>query len=212
MPNVAGLYASLRVAIGRGTANDAVLPEWCQEAISELETDTTFKWMEKSATIASVAGPSGNVLALPSARVKAVDFIKPVTLGTGGQINYGQEILGVGAHDFLSVDAGSAPSAFYLDGVSNLVLDAIPSPPASFLVRYWEYTEWPADTSQTPPILARHYSGVKALIMKTVARNLRDERLAAVWAAQGEGAKLSMWIADGQTEFKHRRLMAQNRN
>lgn len=208
---VATFYDSLRIAIGRGTANDAVLPEWCQEAISELETDATFKWMEKTVSISSVAGPGGNVLALPSVRVKAIDYVKSVTTSTGGQINYGDEILGVGAHDFLSVDAGGSPSAFYLDGVSNLVLDAIPSPPATYLVRYWEYTQWPTDTSQTPAILARHYAGLKALVMKTVARNLRDERLAAVWAAAGEGAKLAMWMADGQTEYKHRRFMAQNR-
>lgn len=212
MPTVSAMYAALRVALGRGTANDANLPEWAAEAINEIETENTFAWMRKTSTLTATTGLNGNRLALPSARVKGVDWARTGTPeGTNGAIVYDPNLVGVTPLDFSAVDEGLAPGGFYLDGVTHMVLDSIPAASLAVQVAYWEYTEWPAslvDTS-TPAILARHYAGFKACVMMTAARNLRDSRIAEVWGATASQAKIAMWMADGQFESKHRRAMAQ---
>lgn len=211
--NITALYASLRTTIGRGTSVDTSLPEWCQEAINDLETSATYKWMEKSATLTVNPGANTNVIALPSVRVKAVDFARwGKAEGSNGAIVYGLPLAGVTAFDFSSVDEGTTAGGFYLDGVSNLVIDGIPAATSHLNVHYWEYTEWPTDPSQTPAILARHFAGVKAIVMNTAARSLRDERLASVWQSTSARAEQAMWLSDGidgQIGMKHRRAMAQ---
>jgi len=212
MPNVSALYAAMRTALGRGTANDANLPEWAAEAINEIETEATFAWMRKTATLTANTGLDGNRLALPNTRVKAIDWARTGTPeGTNGAILYDTALVGVTPLEFGSVGEGVAPEGFYLDGVTYLVLDAIPASALAVQLSYWEYTEWPAslaDTS-TPPVLARHYAGFKAAAMMVAARNLRDDRLAQVWNSAASQAKIAMWMADGQFEFKHRRGLAQ---
>lgn len=209
---ISQLYADLRTAIGRGASVDANLPGWCQEAISELERDALYKWMEKTATITANPGANGNILTIPNVQIAAVDFVRKINgQGTYGAA-YGTPLVPGAAIDILSVDEGMDPQGFYFDGVSNIILDAIPGTATNFQVRYWEYTQWPADTAQTPPILARHYAGTKAIAMMSAARNLRDARLAEVWNVAFTGAKQGMWIADGidgRSGMKHRRGMAQ---
>lgn len=210
MPNIAALYADLRTSIGRGTANDAVLPTWCQETLNEIETDTTLQWMRKTGTFSLAPAADGNRFALPSMRVKAVDWVRPGTpQGANGAIVYGDPLVGVNPYDFSSVDEGVDPTGFYVEGVSFLVTDAIPSTATSVYMAYYEFSEWPEDTSQTPAVLARHYAGFKALAMMTAARNLRDQRLAEVWTGTAEKARQAIWLADGELQFKHRRGMAQ---
>lgn len=210
MPNINAFYADLRTSIGRGTANDAVLPGWAAEALNELETESTFQWMRKTGTFSLTPALNGNRFALPTNRVKAIDWVKPGTpSGANGAISYGTPLVGVNAFDFASVDEGTDPSGFYVDGVSYLVTDALPAAATSVYMAYWEFTEWPADTAQTPAVLARHYAGFKALAMITVARSLRDDRLAQIWGPAAERAKVAMWMADGELQFKHRRGMAQ---
>lgn len=206
------LYADLRTAIGRGSSVDANLPGWCQEAISELERDAFYKWMEKTATVSASPGPAGNILSIPNVQIAAVDFVRTVrSQGTNGS-NYGPALAPCTAFDILSVDEGMDAQGFYFDGVSNIVLDAIPGAATDFQIRYWEYTQWPTDVGETPPILARHYAGTKAIAMMAAARNLRDARLAEVWNVAFTSAKQGMWIADGidgRSGMKHRRGMAQ---
>lgn len=211
--NISQLYSALRIAIGRGTSVDTQLQGWCAEAINELETEATYKWMEKEAVLSVSPGLNTNVIALPSTRVKSISFIRGQTLnGVNGAKNYGQPLTGTDPFNFLSVDEGTAPGAFYIRGVSDLVLDGIPAATSSLWMVYHEYTEWPDDEDATPAILARHYAGVKALAMSTAAKNLRDARLAEVWSVTAERAKGSMWIADGidgKVAYTHQRGMAQ---
>lgn len=211
--NVTQLYASLLTSIGRGSSVTANLPEWCQEAVNDLESAATYKWMERYYTGTANPGLDGNVIPLPNVRAKAIDFVRPVTFNnTTGAIQYGLPLAGVTAHEFASVDAGYPAGGFYLSGVSDVVLDGLPPSPTSYEVCYWEYTEWPTDGSETPAILARHFAATKALVMACAARNLRDERLAQVWQGTATRAEQALWLSDGidgQVGMKHRRGMRQ---
>lgn len=206
---IATFYADLRTAIGRGSSIDASLPGWCQEAINFLENQHTYQWMKKTNLFPLVPGATSNTIALGTSRIKAVDWVKFGKVdGTGSQTQttFGDTLKLVDPQRITSFDSGYA-GAYYFDGVDTIVLDARPQEAASLYLRYFEFTAWPTDTSQTPPVLARHYHGFKAHTMMTIAANLRDDRLGQIWTGVSQQGLQAMLAADAEMEWHAQRQL-----
>lgn len=205
--NIAAFYDDLRADIGRGASIDSRLPAWCQAALNLLENEYTFQWMRKTTLFPLTVGANSNRVALGTTAIKAIDWVKYGEVqGTGAQALtvFSDRLVGVSPEQIISLDNGTA-SAFYLDGVSTLVLDALPQKAASLYVHYFEYSAWPTDTSQTPIVLARHYAGFKAHTMMTIAASLRDATMGQIWTGMAQVGKQAMLAADAQMEWKNRR-------
>lgn len=204
---ITAFYDDVRVAIGRGTANDTAFPGWAQEAISLIENEHTYQWMKQTLLFALVAAPDSNQIDLGMSNIKAIDWVKFGTVAGSGATaitTLGNALVGVDPFQITSFDNGYA-NAFYLSGVSTLVLDALPQEASSLYVAGHFFTQWPTDTSQTPPILMRHYQAFKAIFLMIAAANLRDDRLGGIWTQLGTGGKQAMLTADAELEWRPRR-------
>lgn len=204
---IATFYNDVRTAIGRGAANDAFFPAWCQEAISLLENEHTYRWMRHLHSYPLVAAAASNVIALGVTTIKAVDWARfSVITGAGATATttYGDLLTQVEPDKFQSVDNGYA-QGYYFDGVSTIVLDSLIQEAATLEVWSFDYTQWPSDTAQTPPVLARHYQGFKSHFMMIAAGNLRDAALGQIWAGASQRGVQAMIAADGVMEWQGRR-------
>jgi len=185
MRTVGDLYADLRTAIGRGSANDAVLPTWVQEAINQLENEHDWKWMERALSFDLVPGLESNRVPLGVATLKGIDWVKyGQTNGVGSSqtTTYSDTLIEVDPYAIVSIDYGTA-GAYYVDGIDAIVLDAKPAQAAKLFVAGTFFTDWSEyDETDIPPVLARHYAAFKACCMMTAAANLRDDRLVAIWS------------------------------
>lgn len=217
--NITSFYADVRNAIGRGPALDAVLPGWAAETLSDLENGHTFVWQRRAVSFPLVAGANSNVVALAAPLLKAINWVKfGITQGVGSQQTtlYGKPLAFVDPAQIVSIDLGYA-TACYLDGLGNLVLDALPQEACTLFVDHWVYTDWagldPDDDDDTPPILVRHYAAFKAAFMMTAAANLRDgERLGAIWSGLNDRRYAAMIAADTDLEWKGRKQLRMGYN
>lgn len=203
-------YTDVRTAIGRGAANDAVLPSWAQEAINNLENMRSFQWMYRTVEFPLTPGADSNRVTLTGARLKALDWVKFVERqGVAGQMQtlYGAPLRIVDPYAIMSIDNGQAGAA-YLEGEDVVVLDALPQQLGTLAVHGAYFTDWAAiDPDTTPTILGRHYSGFKAFFMRTAAVNLRDDRLLQLWTNEATTAVSAMINADTALEFAAKRKL-----
>lgn len=204
---IATFYNDVRTAIGRGAANDASFPGWAQEAISLIENSHTFTWMQQTNRFPVVPGIGSSALVLDP-RIKAIKWAKfgdVTNTGTATeQIVFHEELTQVTDVDITSYDNGE-PTAFYWDGVSGIIMDALVQVPATLFVRFDLFTQWPTDTSKTPSVLMRHYQAFKAIFMMIAATNLRDVTLNSIWAGAGQTALQTLIASDTETQWSGRR-------
>lgn len=204
---IATFYNDVRTAIGRGAANDAAFPGWAQEAISLIENSRTFTWMQMTQRFPLVVDPLANKVVI-GANVKSVDWARfgDITnaLASNETIVFHEMLRMVGDSDIVSYDSGE-PGAFYWDGVDSIIMDAKVQVAITLFVRFNAFTQWPTDTSKTPPVLARHYQVFKSIFMMVAATNLRDQTLNSIWAGAGQSALQTLVAADTEAQWLGRR-------
>lgn len=209
MRTKAQFEADIRAAIGRGTANDALLPVWIEEALNELENDHTWMWQRVEDDVAVTPGVNSNVVTLPWA-VKAFKSIRfGVTEGSGAQLvtRYGTELVEVDPRQLVSIVPGYG-GYYYMRDATTLVMDGRPTEAATLYVSGWVFSDWSSyDADDTPPVLARAYAGFKAYVMMVAAANLRSPELAQIWSGLRDRRLASMQAADIDFEWKGRRKL-----
>lgn len=207
MRTKAQFTADIRAAIGRGPANDTLLPVWIQETLNSLENRNTYQWMRQVDDFAIVPGATANEVVLPWTTIKKMRMVRfGLTDGAGSGLSniYGPALRQVDPKQLSSVVPGYG-GYYYFSGVDRIVMDGRPQEASTLFVAAWVYTDWSdyAD-GDTPPILARHYAGFKAACMMTAAANLRDATLAQIWTGIRDREEPAMISADTELQWGDR--------
>lgn len=175
-------YPKVARALGRGASLDARIPDWTASAAEFLEQNYSFQYMKKTGQISvdHLAATPWQI-DFPSVRTKSIDMLRPMWSYPGGFERYGAPLKPVDQVRVSGLDGGQ-PSGYWLDGETYICLDVVPQEDYTFQITYYEYTDWPTDTSATPRLLAKYQSLLKAQTVLVAAAELRDTRLNEIFS------------------------------
>jgi hypothetical protein len=178
-------------SLRRGTSLDALIPAQTKLAVQWLERNYTFLYMEVFRLLQ--IGADDRIIPLPpSVAIKSIKFIR--TIGTDGAYQYlkriqPEDLLGLRSATTTPAGNDNVPRAFFMVGVNQLVLDAVPSESYNGEAIFREYTDWPTDTASKHPLLQMASDVLLAQTQWFMAVNvMKDLRMAEVYkVARDEG-------------------------
>lgn len=179
---LATFYADVVAELGRGPGVAARVPRWARLAAEWMEQNTTFNYMRKQGEAPMDADAEVPWrFAFPSDKVKAFELVRVAQTDDAGHRYYGPPLKQVDPREVTAVSCGY-PSGYWLDGTDYVCLDAFPGTDYVLDLSYFEYTDWPTDTSATPKLLAVGEGALFAATMLQAAGGLRDDALKALWS------------------------------
>lgn len=200
MTTAASFYADVSEAIKRGTSLDAKIPGWAASACSWLERNFDYNYMRK---IARFAWEADDVIDLP-VRLKRVEFVRVYVAGEDGTETY----QGIQQTSARMISSTQAELQYWWMEDGLLKLDGVPAESVNLEWSYYQYSLWPADPTDSVPILSDSYNGMlwqtlmnfatfaKDLRMVELYKGMRDEALStelrADQALQTSGQRFAM--------------------
>lgn len=190
-------------AMRRGDTLDDVIPGQVKLAVQWLERNYTMIYMENFRLL-QVAAQDRIIALPPKVNIKSIKFIR--TVGTDGTYTYlnriqPEDLMGLRSENTVPRASDTVPRAYFLIGVNQLVLDAVPSEALSGEAIFREYTDWPTDESSQHPLLQMASDVLlaqtqlfmaanilKDLRMVEVYKTLRDEGVNTLTRAEDEAA------------------------
>lgn len=195
--NLEELHSEVRASLGRGATLDAAIPLYVAMAATFLERNHTFMYMECFGELSvDYMAEQPRVIALPSARVKAVRFIRRVK-DDGGFVY----LRPVEARDVTAVAEGM-PTGFWRSGDRYVVLDNTPTENLSLEIQWHEFTAWPKDLAAEPWLAMRGPDVLMAQTMILLSPRLRDLQLRETYIpVRNEGLK-TLLNTDDEARFQ----------
>lgn len=178
--NLGDFTQLVRDNIKRGSAYDSIIPFGVASAALYLETNYSFKYMERFVSFS--LSPDGDVpraLAQPSPHIKSIAFMR-VVLDDGSFRGLSQ----IDPQQVSKVET-AAPTAYWLDGAQYIWFDNTPDQLYTLEMSFSDYTPWPTDASATPWLLAYAAPLMLAQTMLELAPTLRTApELVAMYKTQ----------------------------
>lgn len=129
----------------RGTTLDGYIPSAVRRLVQFLERDYSYQYMHRFNLLTVYANANQpRAVAFPNDYVKSIEFLR-FRKSDGKYV----KMLQIQPGEDIEWNDSSLPRAYWLDGTSYLWLDSIGSDNLEFEISYYEYTDWPSDTSQT---------------------------------------------------------------
>ncbi len=192
---LAELHAQVGISVGRGSVFDLEIEEFVRQAALLLERNHSFAYMEKFGTFTvDYAGDDPRSITLPS-RTKSVRFVRMVS--SAGAYTYLERI---NASD-MSALASETPTAYFLDGETNIVLNATPEEDINCEIQWFAYTSWPSDTSESPWLVTYAPDLLIAQALILMSAMLRDPAMRRLYTQQRDEALRTVLIADDDMRY-----------
>lgn len=194
-----GFYTRVRRALARGTALDTSIPGWTEEAVQELESNYDFQYMKRWVDIAvSSTVPQPHIISLYNTPVKEVSLLRFAHPDDGRF----REVKGPKNPQDRATRPVGFPSSFWLDGVSNAVLDATPGEDFTIEGHLKAFTVWQSGQLTFQHFLIDRYRTL--LLSQTVLLanlELRDPRLAQIYERMNERAWTFAKVAEESFQY-----------
>lgn len=208
--------ASLR----RGTTLDSAIPQQTALAVQWLERNFTFKYMECFRLVTIVQNQ--RVIQMPKGLIKSWIFFR--IINSDGSYSYLNKVEG---KDLTLVNSTAntlipntipspsgttviTPGNFFQVGLSNIVLDAVPSQNFNAESMFYNYSSWPTDTSTIPgggsqfthPIIDVAADLLLAQTQMLMSANItKDLRMMAAYKEMRDEAVNTLTRADDETKY-----------
>lgn len=184
--DLGGFHARVARALGRGTSLDTVIPGYVEEAVQDIEKNYTFQYMRRWVELSiDASSTSPHIISLFTTPIKEITLLRYINPDDSrfrrikGPIDPG---------DRQTRETGT-PTAFWLDGVSSIVLDAIPDTDLDVEGNFVQYSVWQPDQTTFRHYLIDHYRTL--LLSETVQKaavDLRDARLGPLYQSMNTRA------------------------
>lgn len=192
---LATFHADISAVIARGSSQAAKIPRWTRHANQWLEQNYSFKFMEKHGESAlDPLAEAPNVLTLPNERIKSVTMVQPMQLGDRGTRRYGEPLPKADRRKVLSLDLGY-PTGWWQVG-NTLHFDGIVDRAYDLNLMWFEYTDWPTETTATPVMLQRYENLLFAQTLVEAWRELKDPAALADWTNTRDMALRAVLVAE----------------
>lgn len=177
--NLGEFHARVARALGRGTSLDTVIPNYVEEAVQDIEKNYTFQYMRRwvELTVDS-SSTSPHIISLFATPIKEITLLRYINSDDSrfrrikGPIDPG---------DRQTREAGP-PTAFWLDGVSSIVLDSIPDEDLDLEGNFVQYSTWqPAQTTFRHYLIDNFRTLLLSETVQKAAVDLRDARLGPLY-------------------------------
>ena len=125
--NLGAFRALVSSSLGRGTSLDSEIPTWIKVAVRFIERNYTFQYM-RGWRLIEIDADSDNphVISLAGIQVKKIEAFRLYETDTSIDGRRFTDLNGpLEVKDRITRPTGD-PSGYWLDGVSNIILDAIP--------------------------------------------------------------------------------------
>lgn len=167
MTTLAAFYAEISAEVRRGTSLDASIPRKVQQAVRWIESQHTFKHMEKYVELEILStGTEPRALPLPAG------FKSMLTWRILLESKY-YNIIKVDAYDVSEIDT-TRPKAYWQDGMDYFWLDSEPDQDYESEMNFIGYTTLPTDTAESPYIIQEFGALILYQTMVLMAPLMRD--------------------------------------
>jgi hypothetical protein len=189
-------------SLARGTTLDAEIPNYVKQAALWFERNHNFAYMEKFGELTLDPDASQpRVIDLPSQRVKEIKFIR--YLDEDSIWNYIPRVDG----ENITKNEEGPPTAYWLSGKNYIILDNTIQEETELELQWYEYTEWPTDTSATNWLIEFAPDFLVAQTLLLMAPRLRDKRLREEYTAQRNEALRTLLLEQDTYEQADRSVI-----
>lgn len=174
MLTLGDFYTTVRDALGRGTALDAVIAANVRKSVRWIErnVDPGYLYMQKFGTLTlTSSGTYPHVIDVPHQRMKAILFFRLV--GDDNDYTYLHKI---DPREVNELDTAQ-PAGYWLDGTTRIILDAKPDEDYTAEMQWVEYSSWNIAETHTHWLLDNAEDLLFAQTMLAMAPYTRDPKL-----------------------------------
>lgn len=178
----------VREALKRGTSLDTYIPSRIAQAARWIERNKTYQYMRRWVSLGPLNPDADNphIISLYGLRIKSLTALRYYdpndTSLEEGERRF-VDIALIEPKDRTTRKFGP-PSGYWLDGVSNIVLDAIPEEAYEFEGHVAQYSAWPTDDSARHWLIENAEDVLLAKTMDLFTPILRDVELKAIYDGQ----------------------------
>lgn len=200
MANLGNVHDEILNTIARGTTAQLpiLVPNWVEEAVQWIENNYSFQYMRvfKEWNVLA-ATPSPHYISIYQMHPK--QFRSVAIAGSDGRLT---PLEGPIDPADRTSRRGGRPSAFWLDGVANMVLDAIPEEDMVIEGHLVCYTSWqPTQPTFQHYLIDRHRTLLIGRSLMIAASRLRDPRMYEIWKAQVVDALTTANVAEESLQY-----------
>jgi hypothetical protein len=197
--DLAGFHTRVKRALARGDQLDSSIPDWVEEAVQQMESNYDFQYMRRWVDIpVSYTAPVPYLITLYNTPLKEVSLLR-FTHPNDGRF---REIKGPKNPQDRDTRQVGFPSSFWLDGVSNAVLDAIPGEDFTIEGHVKAFTVWQSGQPTFQHFLIDRYRSL--LLSETVLlanMELRDPKLTAIYESLNARAWTTTKMAEEAFQY-----------
>lgn len=199
---LAEFHARISRALRRGTSQDDIIPDVVSEAALFLEQNYSFKYMRRVVQVTiDPLGMAPERIDVPSDHIKSWRFIRVVGPANAYSSAPYRYLKRVEAEDVTALSLG-CPLGYYLDGDTQIVLDAVVKESTKLDIAFVEYTNWPTDTTASPRLLKIGHNLLRAQTLMQFSMDTRDPRLLALLKQMRDEALVALLGAQEESEWQ----------
>ena len=164
--------ARVRTALARGTSLDTLIPTWISEAARQIERNYTFQYMKRWLTLeADASSDYPHIISIAGYEFKR--FFSLRYLGEDQRFHD----LPKREPNYRATRIAGTPTSYWLDGVSNIVLDAIPEEDLELELHAHLYSTWGTEDSWDHWLLRNAPDLLRSMTLMMAAQDLRDPKM-----------------------------------
>lgn len=197
--NLGAFHARVARALRRGTSLDDSIPTWVEEAVQQIEGNYNFQYMKRWMEI-SVDADADNphLISLYNTPIKKVALLRYYSEDEGRF----KVIKGPKDPQERATREEGFPTSFWLNGVSDIVLDSIPDEDLELEANLVVFTSWqPDETNFEHYLIDRHRQLILSETILVANMELRDERLELVYGKMNERAWVQVRVTEEELQY-----------
>lgn len=173
---------------------DDLIPDWVEEAVQQIEANYTFQYMKRWTEISIDADAENpHIISLYNTPIKQVSLLRYYSEDEGRF----KEIKGPIDPQQRSTREEGFPTRFWLNGVSDIVLDSIPDEDLELEAHLQVFSVWqPGQEGFQHYLIDRHRQLLLSETVLVANVELRDERLDVKYT----GMNTRAWATVNTTE------------
>ena len=184
MMTLAEFHSLVSSDLGRGTGLDSVIPLRVKLAVQFLERNYTFQYMKRWHTFSvNASAENPHVISLAGYSPKRITTIRRISEDDDGTIRYHPLNGPIDPRDRTTRPEGF-PTAWSLNGLANIILDATPDEDFDLEIHGAWYTAWGTANSFTHWLLDHAVGLLLPLTLMYMSSRTRDPKNYAMYEKQ----------------------------
>lgn len=193
--NLGEFHTMLSGEVKRGTSLDSIIPQRVSMAAAMLERNFTMQYMKQHVEVTLNILDAQPRLILQPADIKSIGWLRL----TSTESSLYRNLKKIDPRDLAKLETGE-PSAYWLSGRSQIVLDKIPD--ENFVVEgeLKFFTDWPTDTDATPWLVIRAPDVLMAQSMVLIGNYLRDMEIIKHYRGWRDECLKTLFLSEQEIE------------